>query len=920
MNTRSASRTNAHWAGLALGVVLTFPGSAGAAHLAEEPAASPAAAPEGLIAPVLEVPRTLVYPPELAASEQAPAGTIIVAFVVATDGSTKEASIVQSLHPELDAAALAAVAELRYRPATYGGNAVEVSLQMAIEVTPPPRPAVAPPPEVTPAAPADAVPEPAVAPGPVRIRGTVREAGQRTPLGAAIVTAMPAGDLPLGKVAYRKRRPPSEAPAWTVQSTTDDAGRFTLTGVPDGRTRVAILTPGFERLDYVLDVRGGEVTEVTWFQVRMNTNPYRTEVLTEAETMPEITRHAVEREEIQRIPGTNGDALRSVQNLPGMARAPFGGGDLIIRGAAPGDSVVYLGGHEIPALFHFGGLTSVFNSDLVARIDYLPGNFDGRYGDATGGAVAVTTRRGRRDGHHGAVDVDVFDAGALVEGPVGKGSFALSARRSYIDAILPAILPKDGGLRFTAAPRYWDYQAQLDYPLWGGTLTARVFGSDDRTVLLFAEQNEDGDDLRSQFETRQWFHRADLAYERKWGRWSAMISPSYRRDSFQQRVVEIFDFDIVTDRLSVRGEVARTVGKRSEFRVGTELVNDWISADVASPPPPGDTTGGRGGGNAVAGGVNDQLIRKVDDYRGRPALYGSFRIGLHDRVTLTPSVRLTYYSAPTNRVAFEPRLRFEADATKTTRITAGAGIFSQGPQLVQNDAVFGNPDLKPEHAVHTSIGVEQKFRGDWSISGTGFYKHLWSLVSTSPDEIERGGQRVPERYDNAGVGRIYGGEFMVRKALGGKLFGWVSYTISRSEVQGRPGQSWALFDYDQTHILTLIASYKLPRNWQIGARFRLASGNPTTPVAHGVTQLYDGVGLALPGPYNGDRMRTFHQLDLRIDKTWTMRRVRLHTYLDIQNVYNAKNPEMRIYSWNFQKSTSINSLPIIPSIGLKLEW
>src|SRR5690606_11179096 len=150
-----------------------------------------------------------------------------------------------------------------------------------------------------------------------------------------------------------------------------------------------------------------------------------------------------------------GDALKAIQNFPGVARAPFGIGLLVIRGSDPTDSAVFLGEHEIPQLFHFGGLTSVLNADVISQIDYIPGNFDARYGDAIGGVIDVKTRPGRRDGYYGYVDSDLFDTGVMVEGPVGKGSFVLSGRRSYIDLLLPAVLPDDAGLEVAVASRYY---------------------------------------------------------------------------------------------------------------------------------------------------------------------------------------------------------------------------------------------------------------------------------------------------------------------------------------------------------------------------------------------------------------------------------------------------------------------------------
>ncbi|MBC8066816.1 MAG: TonB-dependent receptor, partial [Deltaproteobacteria bacterium] len=728
----------------------------------------------------------------------------------------------------------------------------------------------------------------------------------------------------IGRVPPRKRGKSSAEPAWSVQSTTDDDGRFTLAGVPDGRTRVVVLTPGYERLEIVADVPRGRALDVTYYQTRLATNPYRTEVVAEADSVSGDPGRTLTAEETAKIPGTNGDALKSVQNFPGVARSSFGIGRLSIRGAAPGDSAIYLADHEIPVLFHFGGITSVFNADLLQDIELLPGNFDARFGDAIGGIVDVTPRRGRRDGFHGYIDADIFDAGALAEGPVGKGSIAASVRRSYIDAILPAVLPDDAGIGIAVAPRYWDYQLLFDHPLGGGNFTARVFGSDDQSRLVLSSANDvDAEsDARTAIGSETWFHRADLAYRKQWDRWSFMVTPSYRRDSNRFAFLGEYDSAIVNDRFSNRAEATVALGKRSSLRFGTELIFDWEQAEITAVPVGVESTSSRGGRGPAGAFANAPLTTRNQRFMARPALYATAKWGITEKFSLHPGFRLTYYANTSDAVTFEPRLRAVALATPNTTVTAAIGIHNQQPTRPENDPVFGNPDLQPERALHSSLGVEQRFGAGWSVGVTAFHKHLWKLASASPDlESDGQGGLRPELFDNAGVGRVFGGELLLRKDLTRNLYGWVAYTVSKSEIRQRPGDDFQLFDFDQTHILTLIASYRLPRGWQVGSRFRVVSGEPITARSRGVTQLYDGDQFPLEGPWNGGgRQRAFHQLDLRVDKVWTLRRIRINAYLDIQNLYNAKNPEFTIYSWNFRKQSALNSLPIIPSLGLKLEW
>src|SRR5213075_665284 len=157
-------------------------------------------------------------------------------------------------------------------------------------------------------------------------------------------------------------------------------------------------------------------------------------------------------------PGAQGDAVKIVEDLPGVARtSPIGGGLLVIRGSNPGDSLVYLDGEPIPLLYHFFALSSTVNPDLLSGIEYIPGNFGASYGDLTGGLVEVKTRN-LRDEIHGYANLNMLETSLMLEGPLAPGwSFAIAGRRSYIDVMLRAAV-SGSDASFTAAPRYYDGQ------------------------------------------------------------------------------------------------------------------------------------------------------------------------------------------------------------------------------------------------------------------------------------------------------------------------------------------------------------------------------------------------------------------------------------------------------------------------------
>ncbi len=880
---------------------------------------------EGLVPPKAKRAIAVTYPEALLARAEPPAGTVIVQYVVGIDGLPTELELLQSVDPELDEVALAAVARLRFEPANYKGEAVEVLLSIAIELGPPPEPGSVSEPEpgsVSEPEPGS-VSEPESDPGgdleledtAVQIRGRIREAGQRTPVDGAKVLAVPAPEgWALGRVKQRRYEDPVE-PKWQVEATTDAEGRFALVGVPPGRVRIVVLAPGFERLDYVELLAGdGAILELEYFERRLESNPFRTEVSVDRD-LPEVTRRTITPGEINALPGTQGDALKSIQNFPGVARAPFGAGLLVVRGSAPGDTKTYLGYHEIPQLFHFGALSSVFNSDILAQIDFIPGNFDARFGNAIGGIVNVAPRKGRRDGHHGYVDADLFDAGALVEGPVGKGSFVVSARRSYIDAVLVAAIPADAGIDFNVAPRYWDYQGLFDYPLGAGNLSLRVFGSDDQLAVVNPSANESEADANDGFETQIAFHRADLVWEAEQGPWKFLFTPSFRYELLSGSGGDIFSFKVERKLLSLRSELSYRISKRAALRVGTEVTAGVYSLAARAPGFPQIGQGGDG----------EYLAADIGGAFASMALYATGTIAVGERLQIYPGLRFTYNGVVLKRAGVDPRVRLALKLSESTTLKAGVGLFSQFPDVFEFNPVWGNPNIALEHSVHNSVGVAHTFDSlDLLIEGTVFYKYVFDLAVPTDalllDSADGGQVIVPERYDNAGYGHVAGFELLIRKNLSKKLFGWISYTFSRALYDLDDGYGLIPFDFDQPHILTLLAVYKLPRGWSIGGRFRLVSGNPYMPAYNSIDDASSGDTFPLGAPRNSERNPAFHQLDLRVDKRWTWRLISLNAYVDIQNTYNRRNLEGRVYSYDYTQFNVLAGLPILPSVGLKFEW
>jgi hypothetical protein len=260
------------------------------------------------------------------------------------------------------------------------------------------------------------------------------------------------------------------------------------------------------------------------------------------------------------------------------------------------------------------------------------------------------------------------------------------------------------------------------------------------------------------------------------------------------------------------------------------------------------------------------------------------------------------------------------DSTRLrTTLKAGAGVFYQPPQFQETNPVFGTPGLLSNRAIHYSLGVEQEFTPQIELSLEGFYKDLTRQVARAPND--EGGYT----YNNYGTGSVIGLEALLKYKPDARFFGWISYTLSRSVRRDAPDLPEYLFQYDQTHNLIILGSYRLGRGWEFGGRFRIVSGSldtaslppPSLPALYAADA---GAYTQLQGKPYSTRLPLFHQLDLRVDKRWQFRTWRFSTYLDIQNVYNNAAVEGLSYNYNFSKQSYQTGIPIIPSIGMRGEF
>ncbi len=644
----------------------------------------------------------------------------------------------------------------------------------------------------------------------------------------------------------------------------------------------------------------------------------------------ETVDYSVRAERARKVAGTQGDVLKVVQNLPGVSRPPVASGQIVVWGSAPRDTRVYVDGVDVPALYHGSGLRGTINSDLVASIDLVPGAFGAEYGRGLGGLVRVETRALPR-GTHGYVGIDTLDGSALASTELSnRVRVATAFRYGWLDRVLPAVDKTDVGDVFPI-PRYRDAQIKA-------TIDLRRREAVDAVLLASSDELDrtvpSADPARTRVEsTSSGFWRAYARYTNvSEDGDTTIVTPFVGQD--RSRLEQRFGatpatLDVSSDRYGLRASQRSRLGRNVALVTGMDALG--TASDITRlgsltlPPREGDVAVfGQPPGDEIAADTWSTHVLDVG-----PHVYADVRAG---PVTITPGARFDAYliegSRRTPRVgatpsigfsrletAIAPRLSGRWEVAPRFALTAAYGTYAQPPEPEDLSAVFGTPDLALSRATHVTVGESLRITKTLTADVVAFRKTMSDLVVRSrlPNPI------LARALTQNGEGRSYGVQFLVRQEMWSGFFGWVSYAISKSERRYEGDETWRAFDFDQPHVLSVVASQEIGR-WTFGARFRYASGNPRTPVIGSVVDARSDRYDPVFGPQNSIRIPAFWQLDARIERVFPLGKdVRASFYADVQNVTNHQNAEEIVYSGSFRERGTIRGLPILAVIGARVE-
>jgi len=725
-----------------------------------------------------------------------------------------------------------------------------------------------------------------------------------------------------------------------------------------------------------IDERSGELV---WIEpVASGRGAERTRTLEAVEVaaggrVDDLSRSVMTAAEARSIPGTGGDILRGLMNFPGVAPTGSFGSDLYIRGGDRADLLYTYDGVRIGNPFHILGFYSVFPSSSLESVNFYPGAFPSRFGNSQGAVIELMSRTSYDKGRlKGELDGNLAVAGGYLSIPLGP-YFQLSfgGRRTYYEFYLGIIkaLPSTGPLAairsllsgFDTIPFFYDANVKLDWtPSPQDTVSAFSILSKD-ALTLNAERFPDPEGGSNVFsvslDTASLWDTEGLVWRHR-GKALRNTATAFRYFASNSTTLQGIDFGTSwLEKYSVVDDGALALGKSAALGFGVEYSYEANPLTAASfiPSTNTNTNSFTGAAARFQDFLNPKVVtNRLSSTRHVAAAYleGDFTLG---PVEITPGLRATYNSV-NPRFDLDPRLALTLRPSRFVDVFAKVGKYSQLPSLESVATNYGDTNLTSGWALHYDAGVRVA-AGPWEAKVEAYYKDLRDQILPNPSwDFFFPSEASNPRFLGTGLGRAYGLEVLLRRQMAKGFFGWVSYSLSRSErfdYATAPNsytstnllvnngmdytnlaRAWRPYSQDVTHNLILIASYDIvPKRFKAGVRMNLSSGKPYTDRI--VTKNSNTGALSIQ---NSDdplaaRYPTQFTLDVRFDYTWHLpHQIDLSVYLDIWNVQFAFG-HTNVSSYRYASTgltedmvgkpaprTPVGGLPILPLLGLNVSF
>ena len=708
-------------------------------------------------------------------------------------------------------------------------------------------------------------------------------------------------------------------------ATTGADGAFEVKGIEPGYHTVTVTVDGYEsesssELLFTYDKSPYILLELTSLASGVGEVTIRKTNIQKREAESPVSSQKLSIREIERNPGGNRDISKIIQSLPGVVSVPGFRNDVVIRGGAPSENKFYLDGIEIPIINHFqtqgstGGPVGLLNVNFIKEVNFYTGAFPVNFANGLSSVLDFRQMDGNANKAKYRFTLGSSDVGFTADGPMGKkATYIFSARQSYLQGLFSVL-----GLPFL--PNFIDYQAKVKVKLNDkDDISFLMVGAVDffRLNLKVNDNITDSLQLKSNKYIlgylpvyRQWNYTFGTVYTH-YGKGSKTqyflsrnmlnnTSYKYRNNDESTEDNRIFTYNSIEEENKLRVENSRSLNRWKVLTgAGVEYVQFGVDnkAKILIPGAPG-----------TAGTVKDIAFNSQLNLAKYSGFVRAYR-NVMGNGTLSFAGRLdgNSFNKEMQNVLNQPTASVSASLpTKVDGLffNANVGQFTQLPSytiLGYRNAAGELDNLNRVKYIRNRMvaaGLQYNKVKDTRITLEGFYKKYANYPLALNDSICLGNLGTDfavvgnEPVSSVCDGRAYGMEFLIQKRSRSGLYGILAYTLSWSEFNDKNGKA-VNSAWDSRHTLSLVGGMKLKRNWEMGAKFRMASGRPYTPydVQRSLVKgNWDVKGVALNdySRLNTERLGTFSQLDVRVDKVWYFKRSSLNLYMDIQNFLNKE--------------------------------
>ncbi len=691
------------------------------------------------------------------------------------------------------------------------------------------------------------------------------------------------------------------------RTTTDPNGEFRFRNLPAGTYTLTASASGY-RLpeDVVVTIEPGATTQLKIYLEQVVVELDEVEVTGERAASP-VGRQSLRGSEIQRVPGSTGDALRALQALPSIGVANDFSGALYIRGGSDEDNLYYFDRVPIGYPYHFGGIVSSLSSEIIERIDVYAGGYGAEFGVDSQAVIDIYSRNKSIDSFRAKFNLNVLYSEGLLEGKIGERGFWYAAgRRSYIDLFLGSLSFDSGAI--TAFPRFWDYQVKGGYELNDKhQLSMNLFASGDNFALKLDGEDVD-EEVRGNISFGSGFEGAGIHLRsRLTDRLTSFLSLTRSYFQFDVNVGPELSLKIDAPDYVLREDLTYTLNPKHRLETGVILGLEPGRAIGRFIRPPDE-------------GEVDYDPRFLERQTFDESVSGKrMEVYLQDRYKVLPflsvvlGLRVDYFSL-VDDFSVQPRGSLLFDIMEGSQLQFSYGNYYQVPGPPRLTQSVGNPDLSTSQASHYVLEFTRQVSEGTEFKFAGYYKNLANLVTNDDDMV----------YLNQGAGFAQGTEVFLRHRTGDRFLGWGSYAYGLSKRRDRPEEPYRYYSFDQTHVATLAATYRLTPTWEIGVKWQYRTGNPYTPVEDATQQTdpRNGELIYIPNyaETNSGRLPSYHRLDMKVSKAFRFNSWEISLFLELLNAYNRKNLLDFSYSDDYTEKDEIYQFPIIPYLGITTEF